>query len=147
MGWPRDQFNPLQFFLGFLIYGVVFNWFHEFFHLATAQMLGGNGVVKNLWYVFVADINPFPDPTWARFLVYLMGGWGVALLLWFFWLIDTDIEDRIVFHAIGWAQFAYGTVEGFSWMLGIYKHIQPLGLVALWGATIYALMKSKKMWT
>jgi hypothetical protein len=147
MGWPKDQFNPLKFFLLFLILGIVLGWFHELNHVAVLQIFKGKGVVINLWYVFATDIQVWPQHQWQSLIVVYIGGWGIAALCWILWSLISDINAQIVLHAIGWAQFAYGCVEGTAWMLDSFKHVQWVGALAMWGATIYALWRSKKMWT
>jgi hypothetical protein len=100
----------------------------------------------NRFLYFATSITRWPTPRWAQILVVYIGGWGVAVLCFMLWVIDLGVSDRIVYHAIGWSQFAYGAVEGTAWMLGRYDLVQRLGFYAMLGATIYALLRSKKVW-
>jgi len=152
MGWPKDKFNPLQFFLGYLFDNVSLYWFHEFFHWVSVTMFGGQAVVRaafGLLPVFITDISVWPLELWKQVIVTLLGGWGVAAYCWFKWSQTTDIENRIIYNALGWAQFFEGSIEGISWMLGIYSHPQVIQLrvIAILGATLIALARSKRMWT
>ena len=44
-----NRFDPLQFYLGFLIYELILYWLHEFFHLMPATLLGGEAVAKPIF--------------------------------------------------------------------------------------------------
>lgn len=144
--WPEGWFNPLEFMVGFLSYQYIIMWFHEFWHLAVLQAFGGQGHVGIRFMVFymqpTVEVAGVGDLAMA-----FAGGLGAAATCLLFWFIDQDIEDRIVFHAIGWSQALYGVAEGFTYLLDVYGELQWLGFVAMMAGCIYALARSKKMWS
>ena len=145
--WPRDRFNPLKFTLLFWTLSLILNWTHELFHLGTTILFGGQAHVVASLLVFATDITVWPTQTWTHPIIVYSGGWGIAILTWWLWSQTIDEEWRITLHAIGWAQFFYGTVEGTTWILNRYDLVQWVGALAMITGTIYALSKSKKMWT
>jgi Na+/melibiose symporter-like transporter len=145
---PFYHFNPLQFFLLFLILTVTHNWQHEFFHLVACKLFGGEAVVRIVMPFFATDISTWPTSHVQSLITVYAGGLGVALLCWFeWWTAHRDPEARIVFHAIGWSQALYGILEGTAYMLDAYQHVQSLGIIAMMIGTIYALSRSKVMWS
>jgi len=146
--WPEKLVNPLQFFLGILVYSVVvLNWLHEFFHLAITHIFGGQGHVVVSALVFATDITTWPPELWQEALVVYGGGWmvaGVCALSW--WLFQESNEARIIFYAVGWSQFTYGAVEGTLWMINRYDLIGPMGTVAFILGMVIALATGKELW-
>lgn len=144
---PFYHFNPLQFFILFLALSLVLNWQHEFFHLITCQIFGGEAVVRVVMPFFATDISVWPaNPVHGLIVVY-SGGLGVAALcclLW--WASHRDPEARIVFHAIGWSQALYGIFEGTAYMLDLYQYVPTYGIAVVAIGTIYALARSREMW-
>lgn len=154
MGWPKDRFNPLQFFLGFLADQVLFYWFHEFFHYMAVVVLGGTAVVRGIFGALPVFVTDIPTdwltalPLSQQAIITVAGGWGVAAYCWFKWSQSTDIENRIIYHALGWAQFGEGAFESATWILGVYSASWAMwarfgSILAL---TLFALARSKKMW-
>lgn len=145
---PFYHFNPLKFFLLFIILSVNLNWQHEFFHLIACQIFGGEAVVKVVMPFFATDISVWPTSQVQSLITVYSGGLGVALLCWvIWWLVHRAPEARIVFHAIGWSQALYGILEGTAYMLDAYQHVQSLGIAAMMIGTLYALARSKVMWS
>lgn len=154
MSWPKTRFNPLQFFLGFLADQVVFYWFHEFFHWITVTLFGGTAAVRGVFGalpVFVTDIPTdwlVAIPLWQQAVITIAGGWGVAAYCWFKWAQTTDLENRIIYHALGWAQFGEGAFESVTWILGVYNASWAMTarFASILLLTLFALARSKKMW-
>tara|TARA_Y100000310_G_scaffold29541_1_gene28081 strand:- start:905 stop:1372 length:468 start_codon:yes stop_codon:yes gene_type:complete len=152
--WPKDRFNPLHFFIGWLLLTIILTWFHEFGHITTVLAMGGSATVRPIFSglpVFVTDIDSawlFSIPLWKQSLITLMGGWTVAASCIYLWATSTDIDNRIIFHALGWSQFAEGALEAITWMNGNYHTVfaTNLKIAAILGMTIFALARSRKMW-
>lgn len=144
---PFYHFNPLQFFILFLMLSLILNWQHEFFHVIACQILGGEAVVKVVMPFFATDVSVWPTSPVQSLIVVYAGGLGVAAfccILW--WATHRDPEARIVFHAIGWSQGLYGILEGTAYMMGQYQHVQSYGIVVMMLGTVYALIRSAVMW-
>lgn len=146
-----NKFNPLQFYLGFLIYELILYWLHEFFHLMPATLLGGEAVAKpifGLLPVFATEVTVWPPETWKQLVIVFSGGLVTSAICVFLWSQTIDLENKIIFHAIGWAQFAEGLLEGVAWSFDVYEEpwVNWVRFGAILLATIIALVRSKKMW-
>lgn len=139
-------FNPLDFFINFTLKQYVVTFFHEYWHLATAQLLGGDGfiTVQGLiaFWTNIVDQPPVPEV----YLIAFMGGLGTATLCGIFWMFDSDIEDKLIWAAVGHSQFWYGIVEGLLFYYQRMDLIWELGFAALIIPVIYILATSKEMW-
>ena len=139
----EGRFNPLQFFIMFLLIIFMVNWLHEFFHLRLGILLGGEGYVKIGFLVFYTEFTVDPSPMLP---VVFAGGLGSAAVCGLVWVMDTDIENRIVWRAVGLTQVLYGLVEGLLFHLGRYDLLPQLGTIAMLVAAVYAFITSKAMW-
>ena len=147
MGDPFKEWNPLHFFVGWLIYVITIGlWWHEFCHLITLQAFGGNGHVINIGFAFAMEWTTPLAHAWQETIVAFMGGYGAALTCLILWAIDNDPEDRVNLHAIGWMNALYGTVEGLLFAMNRYDLIWWVGAAAQITGVLYAFSKSKKMW-
>jgi len=144
-GFWKSRFNPLHFFLSFLSKNVLINWFHELCHLFTLRLFGGDGYVDAGALLFWVKITKEASKL-GNSVMSFAGGLGSALLCLLFWLIDSDIEDRIVWRALGLIQFFYGLVEGAAFTLNLYHHIYWAGFLAMIAAAVYSFATSRKMW-
>ena len=140
-------FNPLDFFLNFTLKQYVVTFFHEYWHLATAQLLGGDGYITLQGIIaFWTHLNIEPPTQAGQVLVAFMGGIGVAVLCGIFWIFDSDIEDKLIWAAVGHSQFWYGLTEGTLFYFGRMDLIWKLGLVAIIVPVMYILATSKELW-
>ncbi len=148
MSWLTDWegYNPLDFFLTFLTNNVlVATSVHEVFHLILLKLLGGDGYIT----VELLAFWMFPTVVVSEagmIAVAFAGGLGVALLAFMYWFFSSDIEARIVWAAIGMAEFFYGLVEGILWTFGRMDLIWAIGLAAKIIPVVYVIATSKEMW-
>ena len=147
MDWPKDRFNPLQFALLILTLNIVLGWLHELFHCATAQLFGGQAHVVNMWMVFATDITVWPTSEIQKALIVYAGGLGTAAVCAWLWLLIDDPEFDVAIHAIAWSQFFYGFTEGTLYMINQFNKLPKWGFIAMLMGTLYAIARSKKLWT
>lgn len=140
-------FNPLVFFVNFTLKQFVVTFFHEYWHLATAQLLGGDGYITIQGFLaFWTHITVEPTQAYGNTLVAFMGGLGVAALCGIFWMFEFGVEDKLVWAAVGHSQFWYGITEGFLFYFDRMDLIWTLGVAATLIPVIYILATSKEMW-
>ena len=109
--------SMVEFAIFFMIFYLVTTGIHEWFHLTTLKMLGGEGyIIKDVWgvtgTVFIKEpSNPF--------LVCLAGGIGTGLLylaiiiLNWYDKIHRDFEEVAALVPFCICQLVYGIFEGF----------------------------------
>jgi len=140
----------MDFFISFVLKQMlVLSWHELGGHLAVAQLIFGvkGGVVKIGRMVLYADIPGLESmPLFESTCIAFAGGIVSAICCYIFWLLERDLEDRVVWRANGLMQFLYGTTEGVLWALGMFHLIFSLGFLAQLVAAVYAFKTSKEMW-
>jgi hypothetical protein len=145
------KFNPMEFFLKFLLVAFIVNWFHEWFHLTALKVLGGDGFVNTGFLVFYMQPTKLVGPLGMSFVAFA-GGLGSSLLCLIYYYTFSGnhhsiLESKIVWRAVGLLQWAYGLVEGFLYSTGNFELIGPLGFTAMMLAAVYSFWTSKAMWS
>ena len=144
----KYTFNPLKFFILYLLFMLMVNWFHEFGHLMIGKLGGGEGVVGTGFLVFWTNFSVDPTGIWGALMPFAGGMFGTLYCLLMIWLVEGPdaIETRIVAYSVGLTQALYGLLEGILFNIGKYQYIGPLGFIAMMIAAIYSFHSAKKMW-
>ncbi len=147
MAW-KYTFNPLKFFILYLMFMLGVNWFHEFGHLTVGTLGGGEGVVGSGFLVFWTDFSVDPTGFMGIIMPFAGGLFGAVWCVLMWWLVEgaDAIETRIVAYSVGATQAAYGLVEGFLFHMQLYNYVGIFGFLAMLVAAVYSLYTSKKMW-
>lgn len=141
-------FNPLKFYLLYLVLMLTVNWFHEFGHLTIGKLGGGEGYVGSGFLVFWTNFTVDPIGFWGWLMPYAGGLFGAILCFLLWWLVEGKdaVELRIVAYSVGLTQVAYGLVEGTLFHLGKYQWLGIFGFLAMMIAALYSFYTAKKMW-
>jgi len=118
---------------------------HEFAHLFTLILLGGQGHIMASWEALYT-VPTLTVPYFSMIIVAYAGGLLSALLCLFLWYFEEDDEDRIIWRVFGWVQFAYGLVEGTTYMNDwLWKYNTIFFIIAMTISIAWSLLTSKKL--
>ena len=144
----ETRFNPLRFFLVFLMQIMAVNWFHELCHLAAGLRYGGSGYVMYQMLAFFTVFTVHPTP-FGQVVTAFAGGLGAFVFCYLAYTLErnTSVEHRVVWFVVGATQLPYGIVEGVLFYLGYFEHIAILGTAAMLLGAVVSLALCKIMYT
>ena len=100
----------IEFLVHYLVYAFITVGLHEYFHLQTLRLLGGDGYIRLTWMggYCVAEVLP-KHGIW---LWYLSGGLFTALVLFLLsWFMENEIEEKAAVLPFIFEQIGYGFYE------------------------------------
>ena len=102
--------SVVEYFVHYLVFLLVVTGIHEYFHLVTLRMLGGDGYIKLTWYGGACVPTVLPER--GLWLFYLSGGAFTALVLFLLsWLFENEIEERCAVLPFLLNQSVYSILE------------------------------------
>jgi len=100
----------VEYFIHYMVFLLVVTGIHEYFHLVTLRMLGGDGYIKLTWYGGACVPTVLPEK--GLWLFYLSGGAFTALVLFLLsWLFENEIEERCAVLPFILNQAVYSILE------------------------------------
>ena len=98
----------LEFTISWILFILLAYAIHEYSHLLTLKMLGGEGAITE-WNLMTPI--QMPEIKYGKALVAIAGGWGVMIFYSILLLIIDDIQERCALLIIAIQQGIYGVGE------------------------------------